>query len=141
MAEKKRCMVCNKEFTPCSRCSGSISGINGVDLKPWRQVVCCPEHYSFHVTLNKYVRGTIDKETAGKELRTAIRYYGEVDYNDNVKHLAEEIMAEPVVRDVETNAAENAAEVALENAENVDAVKESANARSAARSAKGRKKE
>lgn len=98
MTEKRQCAVCNKEFTPCSRCLGKL---NNNEILQWRRVVCCPEHFSFHLPIINYVRKNIDKETAKKELQTAFKYYGDVDFNDNVKRVVDEIMAEPVIESAE----------------------------------------
>lgn len=118
MAEKKQCAVCNKEFTPCSRCLGKS---NNGELLQWRRVVCCPEHFSFHLPIINYVRKNIDKETAKKELQTAIKYYGEVEFNDNVKRVIDEIMAEPVAETVDES-------VVVDEVENEDGARDNESA-------------
>ena len=54
MSEKiiKECQVCKKMFEPCSTCH-QFSG--------WRAVVCCPEHYAFHIPIISYIRNKITK--------------------------------------------------------------------------------
>lgn len=73
--------------------------------------MCCPEHFSFHLPIIDYVRKNINKETAKKELQTAFKYFGEIDFNDNIKRVVDEIMIEPVVK----AAVEPMVEVAEEN--------------------------
>lgn len=92
MTEIKQCGVCNKDFSPCNRC---LKQSNNNEMLQWRRVVCCPEHFSFYLPVINYVRRNIDKETAKKELQTAVKYYGEPDFNDNVRGIVNEIMAEP----------------------------------------------
>lgn len=89
----KQCGVCSKEFSPCNRC---LKQSNNRDILQWRRVVCCPEHFSFYLPIINYVRRNIDKQTAKKELQTAVKYYGEPDFNNNVRGIVNEIMAEPV---------------------------------------------
>lgn len=93
MTETKKCGVCNKDFSPCSRC---LKQSNNNEMLQWRRVVCCPEHFSFYLPVINYVRRNIDKETAKKELQTAVNYYGKPDFNDNIKGIVNEIMAEPI---------------------------------------------
>ena len=107
MNEKKKCSVCNKEFSPCNKC---LKYSDNSEIVQWRRVVCCPEHFSFHLPILNYVRKNIDKETAKKELQTAIKYYGEPDFNDNVKCVVNEIMAEPVIKTTDKPEAENESE-------------------------------
>lgn len=107
MTEKKQCSVCNKEFSPCDKC---LKHSGNSEIVQWRRVVCCPEHFSFHLPIINYVRKNIDKETAKKELQTAIKYYGEPDFNDNVKYVVDEIMAEPVIETTDKPDVENESE-------------------------------
>lgn len=89
MANMKNCLVCGKEFKPCNTCSKSIG-----DMYNWRRVVCCREHFYYHVPIIEYIRKGISKSEARKELTQAIQDYGEVEFADNIKSVVEEILAE-----------------------------------------------
>lgn len=90
MSEKiiKECQVCKKTFEPCSTCHQ----FNG-----WRAVVCCPEHYAFHIPIISYVRNKITKEQAKIELGKAIDMYGMIDFNDNILNIVNEILSDDTV--------------------------------------------
>lgn len=89
MANMKNCLVCGKEFKPCNTCSKSIG-----DMYNWHRVVCCREHFYYHVPIIEYIRKGISKSEARKELTQAIQDYGEIDFADNIKSVVEEILAE-----------------------------------------------
>lgn len=61
----------------------------------WRNVVCCKEHYYYHIPIIEYVRKTISKEEARTQLSQAIKDYGEINFVDDIKGVVNEIMAEP----------------------------------------------
>lgn len=81
------CMVCGKSFKVCRTCRKDID-----EVYQWRRVVCCPEHFAFHIPIIDYVRGYIDKETAKNDLEKAISQYGEIKFSDDVKSVVAEIM-------------------------------------------------
>lgn len=89
MADKKNCLVCGKEFKPCSTCSGAIN-----DMYNWRKVVCCREHFYYHVPIIDYIRKKVSKSEARKDLTKAIQDFGEIEFADNIKSIAEEILTE-----------------------------------------------
>ena len=81
------CLVCGKSFKVCRTCRKDID-----EVYQWRRVVCCPEHFAFHIPIIDYVRGNIDKETAKNDLEKAISQYGEIKFSDDVKSVIAEIM-------------------------------------------------
>lgn len=85
---KKNCSVCGAEFEPCRSCNDKTS-----DNTQWRRVVCCPEHFSFHITLIDYIRKKISKQQAADELKEAIRKYGDVKFTDSMKPIVAEILS------------------------------------------------
>lgn len=84
--DTKNCLVCGKEFVPCSVCGGD-------EMLRWRRVVCCPEHFAFHLILIKYSRALIDRQTAKKELNDAVSRYGSIVFTGAAQKIAEEILA------------------------------------------------
>ena len=94
MSEKiiKECQVCKKMFEPCSTCH-QFSG--------WRAVVCCPEHYAFHIPIISYIRNKITKEQAKTDLQEAISTYGMIDFNDNILDIVNEILTENIVEPIQ----------------------------------------
>ena len=91
MAKKAmiNCLVCGKEVEQCHTCNKNVD-----EMLQWRRVVCCPEHFAFHLPIIQYVRGQISKAEAKAELDKAIKDYGEIDFADNIKSIVAEIMAE-----------------------------------------------
>ena len=86
------CRVCGKKFKACNSC------MKGVDEElQWKKVVCCREHFAYHIPIIMYHRGKMSKEEAREKLTQAIKTYGEVDFVDNVKPIVDEILAEPKV--------------------------------------------
>ena len=83
------CLVCGKSFKVCRTCRKDID-----EVYQWRRVVCCPEHFAFHIPIIDYVRGNIDKETAKNDLGKAISQYGEIKFSDDVKAVVAEIMGD-----------------------------------------------
>lgn len=97
----KHCLVCGKEFKACNTCQKNIP-----EMLQWRRVVCCPEHFAFHMPIIEYHNGVIDKEAAKAELQNAIDTYGNIDFCDNVKSIVKEILAKDEVvseRDKQTS--------------------------------------
>lgn len=99
MAETKQCQVCGKEFSPCNICHKYIP-----EELQWRRVVCCEEHFNYHLPIIQYVRGKVDKKTAKNQLVDAIEKYGKVKFCDNIKTVTEEILAEDVVTELKESA-------------------------------------
>ena len=85
------CLVCGKSFKVCNTCRKDTD-----EMFQWRRVVCCPEHFQYHVPIIQYVRGKIDKETAKNDLQLAIEQYGEIDFRDDIKDVVAEILKEPI---------------------------------------------
>lgn len=85
----KNCLVCGKLFEQCHTCNKNID-----EMFQWRRVVCCPEHFAYHLPIIEYVRGQISKAEAKAQLDKAIKDYGEIDFADNIKAVVAEIMAE-----------------------------------------------
>ena len=93
------CMVCGKSFKVCRTCRKDID-----EVYQWRRVVCCPEHFAFHIPIIDYVRGNIDKATAKSDLEQAIKKYGDIKFSEDVASIVAEILgtkAEPVKIDSE----------------------------------------
>lgn len=85
----RNCLVCGKEFVPCNSCNKNVD-----EALQWRRVVCCPEHFAYHLPVIQYVRKQITKTEAKSELDKAINDYGEIDFDDNIKAIVAEILAE-----------------------------------------------
>lgn len=83
----RECMVCGKSFKVCNTCRNDVD-----EMYQWRRVVCCPEHFQHHVPIIDYVRGTIDKATAKKDLENAIQRYGNVEYTVEIEPIVAEIL-------------------------------------------------
>ena len=90
-AQKKQCLVCNNMFEVCPTCEN-------LGLYGWRSVVCCYEHWNYHLPIIQYERKIINKEQAKQELQNAINTYGMIDFNDDVKNIVAEILAEDVIK-------------------------------------------
>lgn len=90
----KNCLVCGKEFKACNTCQKGVD-----EVFQWRRVVCCPEHFSYHIPIIQYSRGKIDKATARYELKNAIDTYGNIEFSDNVKGIVNEIFTEDIARE------------------------------------------
>ena len=91
MAKKAmmNCLVCGKLFEQCHTCNKNID-----EMLQWRRVVCCPEHFAYHLPIIQYVRKQITKIEAKAELSKAIADYGEIEFADNIKSVVAEILAE-----------------------------------------------
>ncbi len=83
----RNCLVCGKSFKVCNTCKKDTD-----EMFQWRRVVCCPEHFMYHMPIIQYVRKKIDKETAKKDLQSAIQQYGNIEFCDNVKEIIAEIL-------------------------------------------------
>lgn len=90
MAEVYRnCMVCGKQFKICSVCHKSAP-----EHLQWRRVVCCPQHFAFHLPIIRYVRKEINKSEAKAAIINAIKNYGEVEYVEDIKSVVDEIFSD-----------------------------------------------
>lgn len=85
----KNCLVCGKEFKACNTCNKNID-----EKLQWRRVVCCPEHFAYHMPIISYVNGRMSKEDAKAELEYAIKLYGNIEFCDNIKAVVQEILAD-----------------------------------------------
>ncbi|MCM1167424.1 MAG: hypothetical protein NC401_15565 [Ruminococcus sp.] len=90
MAEAYRiCMVCGKRFKACGTCHSSAP-----EELQWRRVVCCPQHFAFHLPIIRYVRKEIGKENARETLENAFRNYGEVEFTNDIRAVVDEILSD-----------------------------------------------
>lgn len=90
MAEIYRnCRVCGKRFKVCSVCHK-----NTPEEFQWRRVVCCPQHFSFHLPVIRYVRKEISKSEARAEIENAVNNYGDVEYAEDIKPVIDEIFSD-----------------------------------------------
>lgn len=95
MSTYRDCLVCGKSFKVCNTCNKNTD-----EMFQWRRVVCCPEHFQYHLPIIRFVRNQIDKETAKNELRSVIERYGEIEFCNDVKNIVGEILSEPIAEDV-----------------------------------------
>lgn len=114
---KKQCSVCKKQFNPCSSCD-KLKVFFKDETYQWRKVVCCIEHFYYHLPIIKYARKEIDKDTAKKQLNNAIDKYGEIEFNDNVLNIVEEILSESGINKIETDIMDKIIEVNIESSKN-----------------------
>lgn len=85
----KECGVCKAQFKPCNDCPNTAYS--------WRKTVCCAEHSGAFIAILEYSRGLKTKEETKKVLKGL-----DIDYNDSVKSIVDEIMAEPKKQEVKT---------------------------------------
>lgn len=83
----KQCGVCTKEFEPCNDCPSKAYA--------WRKTVCCIEHSVPFLAILGYKRGS----TAKDEAKEVLKKISNIDYNNSVKDIVAEILAEPIVED------------------------------------------
>ena len=94
----RHCLVCGKEFKACNTCQQNIP-----ETLQWRRVVCCPAHFAYHIPIIMYHNGEYSKDKARTELQNAIDAYGNIEYCDNVKAIVNEILADDVKSEPETD--------------------------------------
>lgn len=94
----RHCLVCGKEFKACNTCQQNIP-----ETLQWRRVVCCPAHFSYHIPIIMYHNGEYSKDKARTELQNVIDAYGNIEYCDNVKAIVNEILADDVKSEPETD--------------------------------------
>ena len=91
-------LVCGKEFKACNTCQQNIP-----ETLQWRRVVCCPAHFAYHIPIIMYHNGEYNKDKARTELQNAIDAYGNIEYCDNVKAIVDEIFADDIKLESETD--------------------------------------
>ena len=88
------CDICGKKYHICSSCKEVKS------FTPWRTVTDTMQHYLIFLALSEYTK-TKDKEKAKEELSKCD--LSELDtFNENIKTVIKEIMAEEKEKNVET---------------------------------------
>ena len=85
----RQCLVCGKDFEVCHTCNKNVD-----EMLQWRRVVCCAEHFAFHLPIIQYIRHQITKDEAKSEIQSAIDAYGEVKFADDIQPIVAEIMAD-----------------------------------------------
>ena len=96
------CDICGKKYHICSSCKEVKS------FTPWRTVTDTMQHYIIFLALSEYTK-TKDKEKAKEELSKCD--LSELDtFNENIKTVIKEIMAEEKEKIVETVSEENVKE-------------------------------
>ena len=85
----RQCLVCGKDFEVCNTCNKNID-----EMLQWRRVVCCAEHFAFHLPIIRYIRHQITKDEAKNEIQSAIDAYGEVKFAEDIQPIVAEIMAD-----------------------------------------------
>ena len=96
------CDICGKKYHICSSCKEVKS------FTPWRTVTDTMQHYIIFLALSEYTK-TKDKEKAKEELSKCD--LSELDtFNENIKTVIREIMAEGKEKIVETVSEENVKE-------------------------------
>lgn len=82
-------MVCGKQFKVCNTCLKSVP-----EELQWRRVVCCSQHFAYHLPIIRYTRKQISRDEAKAELQNAIAAFGKVEFARDVKAIADEILAD-----------------------------------------------
>ena len=96
------CDICGKKYHVCNSCKEVKS------FTPWRTVTDTMQHYLIFLALSEYTK-TKDKEKAKEELSKCD--LSELDtFNENIKTVIREIMAEGKEKIVETVSEENVKE-------------------------------
>ena len=88
------CDICGKKYHICSSCKEVKS------FTPWRTVTDTMQHYLIFLALSEYTK-TKDKEKAKEEL-SKCDLSGLDTFNENIKTVIKEIMAEEKEKIVET---------------------------------------
>ena len=96
------CDICGKKYHVCNSCKEVKS------FTPWRTVTDTMQHYLIFLALSEYTK-TKDKEKAKEELSKCD--LSELDtFNENIKTVIREIMAEGKEKIVDTVSEENVKE-------------------------------
>ncbi len=85
----RNCMVCGKQFKICNACLKSMP-----EELQWRRVVCCPQHFAFHLPIIRYSRKQITREEAKAELTNAINAFGTVEFARDITPIVNEILTD-----------------------------------------------
>lgn len=85
----RNCMVCGKRFKICNTCLKSMP-----EELQWRRVVCCAQHFAYHLPIIRYSRKEIGRNEAKAELKSAIAKFGEVEFAADIKSIVNEILAD-----------------------------------------------
>ncbi len=85
----KECMVCGKQFKVCNTCIKSVP-----EELQWRRVVCCSQHFAFHLPVIRYHRKQISKAEAKEDLQRAIAAFGNVNFKSDIQPIVNEILAD-----------------------------------------------
>lgn len=85
----RNCTVCGKQFKICNTCLKSVP-----EELQWRRVVCCSQHFAYHLPIIRYSRKQISKAEAKAELEHAIAAFGEVEFAEDIKSVVNEILAD-----------------------------------------------
>lgn len=85
----RNCMVCGKRFKICNTCLKSMP-----EELQWRRVVCCSQHFAYHLPIIRYARKEIGRDEAKTELKRAIAAFGEIEFAADIKSVVNEILAE-----------------------------------------------
>lgn len=88
----RECLVCGKLFKPCDYCKKYSLTLSNENYQ-WRKVVCCPEHFHYHLPIIQYVNKIITLKEAYEQLTEAIETYGEITFSENIKAVADEILS------------------------------------------------
>ena len=94
----RHCLVCGKEFKACNTCQQNIP-----ETLQWLRVVCCPAHFAYHIPIIMYHNGEYSKDKARAKLQNAIDTHGNIEYCDNVKAIVDEIFADDIKLESETD--------------------------------------
>lgn len=89
MTSYKNCMVCGKRFKICNTCLKSVP-----EELQWRRVVCCPQHFAYHLPIIRYTRKQITRGEAKVDLNNAFAKFGDVEFAADIKPIVDEILAE-----------------------------------------------
>lgn len=89
MTTYRNCMVCGKQFKVCNTCHNTLP-----EELQWRRVVCCSQHFAYHLPIIRYIRKQIDRDEAKAELKSAITKFGEVVFAADIRPVVNEILAD-----------------------------------------------
>lgn len=89
MADKPNatCSICGKGYHKCLSCADKIKA------EPWKQYVCCSEHYKVFQIVRGYNTGVYTKGEAKERLQTVD--LSDLDsFKDNIRKIVKDIMKE-----------------------------------------------
>lgn len=85
----RNCMVCGKRFKICNTCLKSMP-----EELQWRRVVCCAQHFAYHLPIIRYARKQISRDEAKAELEHAVAAFGDIEFAADIKSVVNEILAD-----------------------------------------------